>query len=402
MSARPSIASAPLAAIAAALGLVTAFRGGVGLDYPEDAGPAIDALAGGDVGGFLEKQPAMGLVSLILRAPLAALGGGDVTDYRLGALACILAAAAVAVVVARRAPSWLAGAIVVGLAAAGPMTVNALKLGHPEELLGAALCVAAVLIAGRDRPLLAGLALGLALGTKQWAVLAILPVLLASPHRRPRLIAAAIATAAVLWAPYAANPGDLATTTKNAAHTYSQVRPMSVWFPFADETPRRVHDGVAWTTVTDYSLPQSLSGVSHPLIVLLPLPLTLLLLRRRRTRAGEHAMALLALVLLLRCALDPVDNGYYHVPFLLALGAWELRTRRGLPLISMLSSLTLWIVVAKIPLQALPTASAIYLAWAATMAATLAWALYGATRPAGRLVPAWPRSPSTASTTSAP
>ncbi|MDQ3936797.1 MAG: hypothetical protein M3340_19435, partial [Actinomycetota bacterium] len=112
MSARPSIASALLAAIAALLGLATAFRSGVGLDYPEDAGPAIDALASGDVGGFLEKQPAMGVVSLVLRAPLAALAGGDVAAYRLGALVCILAAAAVAVVVARRAPSWLAGAIV--------------------------------------------------------------------------------------------------------------------------------------------------------------------------------------------------------------------------------------------------------------------------------------------------
>jgi hypothetical protein len=402
MSARPSLRTALLAAIAAATGLVTALRTGIGLDYPADAGPAVDALASGEVGGFLEKQPAMGLVSLLARAPLAAIAGSDLTAYRLGALVCVLAAAAVAIAVARRAPSWLAGAIVVGLAAAGPMTANALKLGHPEELMGAAFCVAAVLIAGRDRPLLAGAVLGLALGTKQWAVLAVLPVLIAAPRARVKLTAVAIVTAAVLWAPYTANPGELAGPAKNAAHTYSQVRPMSVWFPFAERTDRRVHDGVTWTTVPDYSLPKELSGVSHPLIVLLPLPLTLLLLRRRKERAAEHALGLLALVLLLRCALDPVDNGYYHVPFLLALGAWELTTRRGLPLISMLSSLVLWVVVAKIPLQALPTASAIYLAWAAAMAATLAWGLYGATRRAGRLVAGWPRSPSTASTSSAP
>jgi hypothetical protein len=33
----------------------------------------------------------------------------------------------------------------------------------------------------------------------------------------------------------------------------------------------------------------------------------------------NRALPLLALVMLLRCALDPLDNGYYHLPFFLAL-----------------------------------------------------------------------------------
>jgi len=33
-----------------------------------------------------------------------------------------------------------------------PVTLYALQLGHPEELLGAVLCVAAVLTAQRGRP----------------------------------------------------------------------------------------------------------------------------------------------------------------------------------------------------------------------------------------------------------
>jgi asparagine N-glycosylation enzyme membrane subunit Stt3 len=44
-------------------------------------------------------------------------------------------------------------------------------------------------------------------------------------------------------------------------------------------------------------------------------------------------MALLALLALLRSALDPVDNIYYHAPLLLALLGWDaLSASRSLPL----------------------------------------------------------------------
>ena len=62
--------------------------------------------------------------------------------------------------------------------------------------------------------------------------------------------------------------------------------------------------------------------VSHSLIVLIALPLGLLL--RRRGARGADPLALLALLFLLRCVLDPVDQGYFHVPFMLALLAWEV------------------------------------------------------------------------------
>ena len=42
-------------------------------------------------------------------------------------------------------------------------------------------------------------------------------------------------------------------------------------------------------------------------------------------------MALLALLALLRCALDPVDNLYYHEPLLIALLGWDAFASRGLP-----------------------------------------------------------------------
>ena len=63
-------------------------------------------------------------------------------------------------------------AIVVGLCAANPITLRALDIGHPEELLGAVLCAGAVLAAVRGRATLAGVLLGLAVANKAWALLA--------------------------------------------------------------------------------------------------------------------------------------------------------------------------------------------------------------------------------------
>jgi hypothetical protein len=43
--------------------------------------------------------------------------------------------------------------------------------------------------------------------------------------------------------------------------------------------------------------------------------------------AAADALLLLAAIGLLRCVLDPWDVIYYHVMFLLALGAWEVLAR---------------------------------------------------------------------------
>ena len=50
----------------------------------------------------------------------------------------------------------------------------------------------------------------------------------------------------------------------------------------------------------------------------------------------EACLALLALLFVVRCLLDPSNHVYYQVPFVLALCAWEARTR-GLPVLSLLS-----------------------------------------------------------------
>lgn len=153
-------AAAALVAVAALAWL--GLTGFAWTDYEVEAAPAFAALARGDVTGFLGAAQANG-GSLVLRAPFAVatgwLGGGELAVYRAVALPCLLVGAALGVVLARRSPrhAWL----VLALAAANPVTLRALEIGHPEELLSGVLCVGAVLAAAGPRPLAAGLLLGL-------------------------------------------------------------------------------------------------------------------------------------------------------------------------------------------------------------------------------------------------
>src|SRR5919202_4980349 len=125
----------------------------------DDAGPPIEAIARGDVHGFFAEQAPVGSFSLLVRAPFAAAVRAAGVDhaslwmYRAGAFACLLAVALLAVWTARamvRRSRPELGAILVGVAVVGgPLSFATLKYGHPEELLGAALCVGGVLAAGR-------------------------------------------------------------------------------------------------------------------------------------------------------------------------------------------------------------------------------------------------------------
>ena len=104
------------------------------------------------------SRPAYG-GSLIERAPFALLpglwGGGALEVYRAVAAPCLLATALLGVWLLARMRSAggprLARAVALAVCVANPITLRALELGHPEELLGACLCVAAVLLAGAAR-----------------------------------------------------------------------------------------------------------------------------------------------------------------------------------------------------------------------------------------------------------
>jgi hypothetical protein len=373
------VETAVLSAVAAAAGIFLAFWPANVADYARDAGPSLHPLINGDPGAAFGHVPAMGWFAIAFRAPVAFFGrhGSTLLEYHLGNVPCVLVLAALGVWLATRTWSRITAIVVLGLAVLGPMNFHALADGHPEELLGAALCVIAVLAASSGRsPLAAGVVLGLAIGTKQWAVLAVGPALLAAPRGRVVIASAGLAIAgAILVLPALAGSHHALSSASSVAPASTSVMPASIWWPFG-----HAHHVLApgWT-VEKRSIPLSLASRTHPLIVLLGvlLPLALLVRTRLRPAPQETALALLALLFLLRCMLDPMTVGYYHVPLLASLLALEALHRRGAPLVSLVSSAVLWVLVAQIPWGLEPAkVCTLYLACALPLAVYLALKVY--------------------------
>jgi hypothetical protein len=123
--------------------------------------------------------------------------------------------------------------------------------------------------------------------------------------------------------------------------------------------------------------PGWLSSLAHPLVVASALPLSALWWRRRGAGPSRDLLLLLALVLLVRCVLDPWNIGYYHVPFLMALLAWEALERARPPVLSLLAASLVWLSFERMPQLLAPDGQcAFYLAWALPAVVALAWAVY--------------------------
>lgn len=324
-------------------------------DYDTEARPAFDALVNGHLLQFLQIAPTYG-GSLLIRAPFVLIphlwGGGELAIYRAAAAPCLIASAAFGVwLLARmralgRAKSAMA--LTLFLCVANPITIPALEIGHPEELLGAVLCVAAVLVAMSNRPVWSGVLLGLAIANKEWALLATGPVLLALPDRRPRTLLSAVAVAATFTAPFIlASSGGFTSAVTSAAVNKSPIfQPWQAWWFLGSHG--HVVTGLFGNIKIGYRTPPGWIGsIAHPLIVVLTLPLTLLcvwLRRRSHQRPAHDALLLLVLLLLLRCVLDPWDVSYYSLPFLLALLVWETVTFARHPVLALAASFAAWFV----------------------------------------------------------
>jgi Glycosyltransferase family 87 len=340
-------------------------------DYGSDAGPAIAALIGGHLHTFFAVQPLMGSFSVLVRAPFALAaklaGGSQTAIYDAGVIPCVLAACALAVglVRLRERPRDLSLLLIALLAVLTPASRDAVRSGHPEEILAGALCVGAILLAGR-RAILAGVLLGLAVATKQWALLAVAPVILAAPReRRIVLTAVAAVVGAILTVPLiAGNDGAFAHISHQAATAPATTTRATIWFLLARPDHIQLHLPPGFPTeITIYHVPVWIAQASHPLIILLPLLLALVVWRRR----GDP-LALLTLALLLRCVLDPVDNEYYHAPFLLALLAYETVARRGfkgIPVTTLFSAAGLWLTFDMLDVHGASPhlTNAVYLLW---------------------------------------
>lgn len=368
-------------ALAVALSLLLGWLGLATMaftDYEVEAEPSLQALRAGDLGAFLDLLPAYG-GSLVMRAPFALLpgiwGGGDLALFRSLAAPCLAAGAVLGVLLFDRATargtSRGAALLTLALCAANPLTLRALEVGHPEELLGGVLCVAAVLAAGARRGLLAGVLLGLAIANKPWAVLAAAPVAIALPDGHLRAAAGASAAAGALLAPlWLAGSAAISQAGLVARDAGEIFQPWQVWWFLGDHGERVV--GLLGDKPGYRAAPGWVGTVARPLVVAVPLVLCLALARRMRARPWHDALLLLALVLLLRCLLDPWNVVYYELPFLLALVAWEVHARRGPPLLSLAATLLCWVTLEQLTRQVSPDVQAVaFLAWSVPLALAL-------------------------------
>jgi Glycosyltransferase family 87 len=358
----------------------------------DDAGPSIDALSHGNLTGFFAEQPPMGSFSLLLRTPPAivanAVGDGDLLVYQSGVFVCVLAAGLLALWLAlnmmRRGRPWTVWALVAAAVVFNPLTFQASYWGHPEEVLAAVLAVGAVIASGRRRWLIAGLMLGAALATKQWAALAVLPVLIAAPAgTRVRLAVTCVALAGVLTLPMlVADPGrfraaqEMVSSGSSYTHT---VTATNLWWAFSSSSTDVGIDGFGQTTtVTQFSLPDSVGRVLHHGVIVLALVLSLLYARRPAPGLAnpDDLLQLVALLFLARCMLDPLTFSYHHAPFLIALLSFEA-LRRQLPVLSAYAIGALLLMNELIVPTGEPwLINAFYLAWTIPLAAAMTMSLF--------------------------
>jgi hypothetical protein len=309
-----------------------------GGDYEIDASDPIDYVIRGNWGAFFASQPLMGSFSLWVRVPFvwSVFHSSVTTVYWVGSLPCILALLGLAVWLLRgmqrRGRSDAEQAMVGAALILSPLSVRAMHWGHPEELLGAALCVVAVILASRGRWLAGGVVLGCAIATKQWAVLAAFPALLAAPApSRVRLAGVTAVIALALTIPMLIGNPDRFMLVQRAA---SSADPQYVLklngsgpspFPGTHVTPNNVYLPFAYSFDAPHGkihlIDDVIGRLSHPLIILIALPSTFVLWRRRGRLGVRDALLLLATLMLVRCLLDPMSLDYYHVPFLTALAA---------------------------------------------------------------------------------
>ena len=219
--------------------------------------------------------------SLLLRAPFALApdlwSGGELADYRMLALPCMIAGAALGLWLV----SWMRGSGHTALArgtllaifVANPVALYALEIGHAEEILAGALALAAVLVACSGRAMWAGLLVGLAIATKSWALVALAPVVFTLPHGRWRALLVATVSASLFLAPFLIAQHLNVTAGAGVAINGTGIifQPQQLWWFLGNATAvvRNTHGVVM---VGYRAAPHFVSVIAHPLIILVERP----------------------------------------------------------------------------------------------------------------------------------
>ncbi|MEA2355690.1 MAG: hypothetical protein QOD61_1819 [Solirubrobacteraceae bacterium] len=378
-------------------------------DYPGDAGPALDALLRGDLHAFSAAQPAMGAFSLLLRLPFAGLAhlGGPPTQlevYRWGVFPCVAAIGLLGVwlaEIARSRGTGLPGQVaIVALAVLNPFVTSAVGLGHPEELLTASLAIGAVVAAVHRRSVLTAVLLGLALATKQWAVIAVLPVLLALDARRLRVLAGAAAIAGgITLLAVVGSPGAFLANQLALVHEHYLEPPTQSWlYSISPRVTLHLPHGLVHHGPR---LPGSVVGLLHPLIIGVALAIAAYLARLGPTRRTlDRLFAAIALAFLLRCTLDTETMTYYHAPLFATLLAWDALRGERLPLRGLAAAGLAYVVLDRLGPGAIGTGPAALAYLAATVGLAVALAATLVRAPRAR-VPGDPARPGRAGSRSA-
>ena len=377
-----SRAAIGLASVLVLSGLTSYLSWTATYDYSDDAGPPIDALIHGRIQEFLTAHAVMGPFSMIVRAPFAAMalitGSGHAEQlyegaYKWGIFPCMLAAGLLGLYLARvmeeRRQPLRNQILVVGLCMISPPALKALQYGHPEEILGAALSVGAVVAGLRGKPVIAIALAACAVANKQWGIFVLLPVAMTLPWRDVKRGALWVGGAIVLsvvplaiadWAAVRA----VFQGITDLRDTF--VLPATVWWPVTSPSPElQAHQ---------HAMPDWLGVIGRPLLIAVCLAVPLLLARRVRANPIERALPLLALVLLLRCLLDPLNNVYYHTPFLMALVAMTAFAGSVAP--ALVGTALIW-VTSRYGIDHPQLLATMYLTWAPLMAVWLAGCAYG-------------------------
>jgi hypothetical protein len=347
-------------------------------DFLHGFWPGYSALQAGDFLGFRQHLAAEPTFMTLFGAPPAIVAGwlgyAEVGTARfvgvLPMLALVLFAGYLGAQARSAGKRWWP---VVILLAFYPLAKDAIRYGHSEDLLAASAAIAAVLVALEDRPKLASALLVLAIVTKPWAVLAIGPAVLAAPRRQALIAGVGLAGAAVTAKLgellIATSHGDgLGGLTSAGGLLYAQ----SLWWPLAPGPRIYPSEPLSHAVAPDWM------GIAHPLIVALAVPLCVAwwLARRRSARPLEDAILLLALLFLVRCALDPWNNTYYHLPLLLTLIAWDVRHAR-FPWLALSVSACVLVSCEIVGTRTGWLAFGLYVAWAIPLAILLAKRVFG-------------------------
>ena len=373
-----------LGAAALLLAAVLASRPGTFWDYSTDAGPALAAIAHGSVTGFFSHQPAMGPLSLYLRAPFVVLAAtfhdGPVGIYRWGCLPCLLAVAGVALWLAqtagRNGAGRLAMALIVVISLVNPLVGDALYWGHPEELLTASLAIGAILAAGEGRGALTAVLAGLAIASKQWAVLILVPAVLLLDKDRIRILVLSGVVAVLAWLPMIlANLVAFRHALRYVSHPQPVVTLYTWLYPFSRTGTVTVTNIFGDSRTFDaHQLLGVEATLARPLITVLGVAIPLLVWWRAGRRATVEPMLLAsALVLVCRCALDPGSMAYYHFPLLLILLAYDAIAGRRFPIAGLLGLAVSFVVLDRFPAYlGMGAANGLYIAATMTACAVIA------------------------------